>query len=122
MRARGGLGDGMAIATLIAAGRLDDRLIDRALGMLRELDPGAAFLHWIDEGDAADLHFAGKARDARWALDGLEGVDIVVQPDEPRWKRLLVWICAISRRASPAHSAAEQGRVPSCTPYRRCSA
>jgi phosphoserine phosphatase len=80
----------MRIATLIAAGRLDDRLLDRALGLLRELDPKAAFLHWIDEGDAADLCFAGKGRDARWALDGLEGVDIIVQPDEPRWKRLFV--------------------------------
>jgi phosphoserine phosphatase len=80
----------MAIATLIAAGRLDDRLIDRALGLLRELDPAAAFLHWIDEGDAADLRFAGDARSARWVLDGLEGVDLVVQPEEPRWKRLLV--------------------------------
>jgi phosphoserine phosphatase len=80
----------MGIATLIAAGRLDDRLIDRALGLLRELDPAACFLHWIDEGDAADLRFGGKAREARWALDGLEGVDVVVQPDEPRWKRLLV--------------------------------
>jgi phosphoserine phosphatase len=80
----------MAIATLIAAGRLDDRLIDRALGLLRELDPKAAFLHWIDEGEAADLRFSGKGRDARWALDDLDGVDIVVQDDEPRWKRLLV--------------------------------
>jgi len=80
----------MATATLIAAGRLDDRLLDRVLGLLRELDPAAAFLRWVDEGDAADLAFSGKARDARWALDGLEGVDIVVQPDEPRWKRLLV--------------------------------
>ena len=80
----------MGVATLIAAGRLDDRLIDRALGLLRELDPGAAFIHWIDEGDSADLRFSGNARDARWALEGLEGVDIVTQPDEPRWKRLLV--------------------------------
>jgi phosphoserine phosphatase len=80
----------MGVATLIAAGRLDDRLIDRVLGLLRELEPSAAFLRWIDEGDAADLRFAGKARDARWALDGLDGVDIIVQPDEPRWKRLLV--------------------------------
>jgi phosphoserine phosphatase len=80
----------MGIATLIAAGRLDDRLIDRALGLLRELDPKAAFLRWIDEGDAADLSFAGKPREARWALDGLDGVDVVVQPEEPRWKKLLV--------------------------------
>jgi phosphoserine phosphatase len=86
----GGFDDAMGIATLIAAGRLDDRLIERALGLLRELDPKAAFLQWIDEGDAADLRFGGSARDARWALDGLEGADIVVQPEEPRWKRLLV--------------------------------
>jgi phosphoserine phosphatase len=80
----------MTIATLIAAGKLDDRLVDRALGFLREFDPAAAFINWIDEGDAADLRFAGSARDARWALDNLEGVDIVVQPHEPRWKRLFV--------------------------------
>jgi phosphoserine phosphatase len=84
------LDDGMAIATLIAAGLLDDRLIDRVLGLLRELDPSAAFLDWIDEGDAADLRFAGDGKAARWALDGVEGADLVVQPDEPRWKRLLV--------------------------------
>jgi phosphoserine phosphatase len=80
----------MAIATLIAAGRLDDRLIDRALGLLRELDPQARFRHWIDEGDAADLNFAGDAKSARWALGALHGLDVVVQPDEPRWRRLLV--------------------------------
>ena len=78
------------MATLIAAGRLDDRLIDRALGLLRELDPNAAFVRWIDEGDAADIHFHGNAKDARWALDGLENLDIAVQPEEPRWKRLFV--------------------------------
>jgi phosphoserine phosphatase len=80
----------MAIATLIAAGGLDDRLIDRVLGLLREIDPKAAFAHWIDEGDAADLSFSGKAKDARWAIEGLEGIDVVVQPEEPRWRRLLV--------------------------------
>ena len=80
----------MAIATLIAAGRLDDRLIDRALGLLREVDPGASFSQWVDEGDAADLRFGGDTRSARWAVDAMEGVDIVVQPDEPRWRRLFV--------------------------------
>jgi phosphoserine phosphatase len=80
----------MAIATLIAAGRLDDRLVDRALGLLREIDPRASFSHWIDEGDAADLDFTGDLRGARWALAALEDVDVVVQPDEPRWKRLFV--------------------------------
>lgn len=60
------------------------------LGLLREFDPDSAFLHWIDEGDAADLRFSGSGKDARWALEGLEGVDVVFQADEPRWKRLLV--------------------------------
>jgi len=90
MTTSGGLVDGMGIATLIAAGKLDDRLLDRALGLLRELDPKAGFLHWIDEGDAADLNFSGDGKAARWALDGLEGADIVVQAEEPRWKRLFV--------------------------------
>jgi phosphoserine phosphatase len=80
----------MGLATLIAAGRLDDRLIERALGLLREIDPRAAFLNWIDEGDAADLSFGGDAKAARWALGALERVDLIVQADEPRWKRLFV--------------------------------
>jgi phosphoserine phosphatase len=80
----------MAIATLIAAGRLDDRLIDRALGLLREVDPKATFAHWIDEGDAADLRFVGDLKAARWALGALDEVDVIVQPDEPRWRRLFV--------------------------------
>jgi phosphoserine phosphatase len=80
----------MAIATLIAVGRLDDRLIDRALGLLREFDSKASFRQWIDEGDAADLRFIGDLKSARWALTALEGIDVVVQPEEPRWKRLLV--------------------------------
>ena len=80
----------MTIATLIAAGQLDDRLVERALGLLRELDPKAGFLRWIDEGDAADLRFGGDAKAARWALEELESVDIVVQQEEPRWKRLFV--------------------------------
>ena len=80
----------MAIATLIAAGRLDDRLVDRALGLLREIDPKAAFAGWIDEGDAADLGFAGDGGAARWALSSLDDVDVVIQPAEPRWRKLLV--------------------------------
>src|SRR5689334_14987988 len=90
MRNRGGFFAPMAIATLIAAGRLDDRLVDRALGLLREIDPKAAFDQWIDEGDAADLRFTGDAKAARWALSALEEVDVVVQPAEPRWRKLFV--------------------------------
>jgi phosphoserine phosphatase len=80
----------MAIVTLIAAGRLDDRIMDRALGLLREVDPKAAFSHWIDEGDAADVRFTGDLDGARWALSALEDIDVVVQGDEPRWKKLFV--------------------------------
>ena len=80
----------MGIATLIAAGRLDDRLVDRALGLLREVDPAARFAEWIDEGDAADLRFSGDTAAARWALSALADVDVVVQEDEPRFRRLLV--------------------------------
>jgi phosphoserine phosphatase len=80
----------MPIATLIAAGRLDDRLIDRALGLLREVDPGAEFSAWIDEGDAADLRFSGDFKAARWALAELEGVDVFVQDEEPRFRHLFV--------------------------------
>lgn len=80
----------MLIATLIAAGRLDDRLVDRALGLLRELNPKARFGGWIDEGDAVDLRVNADARAVRWALESLPEVDVVVQPDEPRFRKLLV--------------------------------
>ncbi|HUE78735.1 MAG TPA: phosphoserine phosphatase SerB [Sphingomicrobium sp.] len=80
----------MGIATLIAAGRLDDRLVERALALLRELDPGAAFAAWIDEGDAADLSFSTDAKPARWVLEGLPGVDVIVQADASRVRNLLV--------------------------------
>ena len=80
----------MLIVTLIAKGRLDDRLVDRALGLLREADPDARFGSWIDEGDAADLLASGDVQAIRWALQSLPQVDVVVQPDEPRFRRLLV--------------------------------
>jgi phosphoserine phosphatase len=80
----------MLIATLIAAGRLDDRLVDRALGLLREIDPKARFGAWIDEGDAADLLVSGEPHVVRWALESLPEADIVVQAAEPRFRKLLV--------------------------------
>jgi phosphoserine phosphatase len=80
----------MFIATLIAAGRLDDRLVDRALGLLREIDPEARFGAWIDEGDAVDLHVSGNPMAIRWALESLPETDVVVQPPEPRFRKLLV--------------------------------
>lgn len=80
----------MFIATVIAAGRLDDRLVDRALGALREVDPNASFGGWIDEGDAVDLSFSGDSGAARWALEELPETDVVVQRVEPRFRKLLV--------------------------------
>ena len=65
-------------------------MVDRALGLLREVDPKATFRHWLDEGDAADLQFTGDFKTARWTLSALQDVDVVIQPDEPRWKRLFV--------------------------------
>ncbi|WP_033921327.1 phosphoserine phosphatase SerB [Sphingomonas sp. 37zxx] len=46
---------------------------------------------WIDEGVAADLYFDGASLAARDALEGvIPGVDIVVQPQADRLKRLLI--------------------------------
>ena len=80
----------MGIATLIAAGRLDDRLVDRALGLLREIDSTAEFAAWLDEGDAADLRFSTDIKAVRWALAELPGVDLIAQPEAGREKALLV--------------------------------
>mgnify|MGYP002777007166 FL=1 len=65
----------MVTVTLIAAGRLDDRLLGEALRRV----PGAAFASWIDEGDAADLNVAD-ASEARAAFERWEGCDIIVDP------------------------------------------
>ena len=75
----------MLIATLIAAGRLDDRLLAGALERL----PGASFHAWIDEGEAADLQVPNAAS-ARAALEDWQGCDVVVQPAAQRPKQLLV--------------------------------
>ena len=76
----------MVIATLIAAARLDERLLDAALMRL----PGSRFVRWIDEGDAADVEAEADDRTVRGALEGWEGVDIIPHPPGPREKKLLV--------------------------------
>ena len=65
----------MAIATLIAAGRLDDRL----LGEVFERLVGARLEVWIDEGEAADVAFVGDVKAARAALSGIEGLDFAIR-------------------------------------------
>jgi len=72
------------IATLIAAGRLDDRLVAEAIERL----PGARFHGWIDEGDAVDLEVEDAAA-ARAALECWNGCDVIIQPVQGREKKLL---------------------------------
>ncbi|HEY0629644.1 MAG TPA: phosphoserine phosphatase SerB [Sphingomicrobium sp.] len=76
----------MTIATLIAAGRLDERLLQAALKQL----PGARSARWVDQGEAADIESHADAGAVRTAYEGWEGVDVVVHPPGPREKRLLV--------------------------------
>ena len=76
----------MAIATLIAAGRLDERLVGEALERL----PGASFVAWVDRGDAADFAIDGDPAAARLALDEWEGVDFAVHRDGRKEVRLFV--------------------------------
>src|SRR5689334_279486 len=73
MRASGGFG--LAIATLIAAGRLDDRLLGEVLARLGD----AQFSAWIDEGEAADVTFCADLRAAHVSLSEIEGLDFAIR-------------------------------------------
>ncbi len=72
--------------TLIAADRLDDRLLRAALDRVE----GARFGAWVEPGSAADVHASPSIADIRAAYEGWEGVDVVVHPPGPREKQLLV--------------------------------
>jgi phosphoserine phosphatase len=76
----------LAIATLIAAGRLDERLLAAAMARL----PGSRFKRWIDQTDAADIEFDGDPAAFRSAFQGWEGVDLVAHRPGAREKKLLV--------------------------------
>jgi phosphoserine phosphatase len=76
----------LTIATLIAAGRLDERLLAAAL----ERMPDARLVRWIDEGDAADVEADLDRRNIRQAYEGWEGIDVVAHQLGPREKKLLV--------------------------------
>jgi phosphoserine phosphatase len=76
----------LTIATLIAAGRLDERLLGAALARI----PGMLFLRWIDEGNAADIEADADREAIRAAYEGWEEIDIIVHPPGPREKKLLV--------------------------------
>jgi phosphoserine phosphatase len=76
----------LVIATLIAAGRLDERLLALALDRV----PGSHLVRWIDEGDAADLEISADQAVVRAAFSGWEGGDIIPHKPGPREKLLLV--------------------------------
>lgn len=81
----------MFTATLIAAGRLTPNIVAEAERRLAAAGCVPAATGWIDEGDAADLHFGFDPAAARAALeDVFEGVDLVVQRLAGRRKMLLV--------------------------------
>ena len=76
----------MTIATLIAAGRLDERLLVAALERL----PGAHLSRWVEWGDAVDIEVNAGRTAVRAAYEGWEGVDVIAHPPGPREKKLLV--------------------------------
>jgi phosphoserine phosphatase len=89
MRATGGFA--LTIATLIAAGRLEDRLVLAANDELRGGGLETGDWWWIDRNDAADLQFTGPLEAAQRALGAYaEYLDFVIQPPGPREKKLLV--------------------------------
>ena len=47
-------------------------------------------LTWIDDGDAADLHFDGEVAAARAALDAIDGLDVAIRAGERVPARLFV--------------------------------
>ncbi|MEA3001233.1 MAG: phosphoserine phosphatase [Sphingomonadales bacterium] len=81
----------MFIATLIAADRLSSGEISAAEDALRAAGVHAFGRSWIEEDKACDLLFSMLTGAARRALEGLlPGVDVVVQGEAGRRRRLLV--------------------------------
>ena len=76
----------MTMATLIAAGRLDERLLSAALARVA----GMRIAQWVEPGSAADLETAVNAAELRAVFEGWEGVDIIPLAPGAREKKLLV--------------------------------
>jgi phosphoserine phosphatase len=72
--------------TLIAADRLDERLLREAIARV----PGMRLAGWVETGSAADLVSDAPPPTLREAFGEWEGVDVIVHPAGPREKRLLV--------------------------------
>jgi phosphoserine phosphatase len=81
----------MFIATLIAKDRLADGDISVASDALADAGLAPFGRSWIEADRACDLLFSGAPGGARSALEGLvPGVDVVVQGESSRRRRLLV--------------------------------
>jgi phosphoserine phosphatase len=80
----------LTIATLIAAGRLDESLLRGALDRLSVAGLAAEASGWVDPGDAVDLSVHGDGQAIRAVLEQWEGVDIIPHADGDRSKRLFV--------------------------------
>src|SRR5687768_1426563 len=81
----------MFIATLIAKDRLAGGDISAASDALAAAGMAPYGRSWIEADKACDLLFSADPARARSALDGLvEGVDVVVQGEASRRRRLLV--------------------------------
>src|SRR3954468_15362286 len=81
----------MFIATLIAAERLSSGDISVAEDALRDAGVHAFGRSWIEEDRACDLLFSMLPLTARRALEGLlPGIDVVVQGEAGRRRKLLV--------------------------------
>lgn len=81
----------MFIATLIAAETLSAGDISSAADRLAESGATAIVQRVIEPGKAIDLGFTGNAAAARTALEGMiSGVDVVIQLEAVRRRRLLV--------------------------------
>jgi phosphoserine phosphatase len=80
----------MFTATLIAAGRLTRGDISSGIDALEQAGCRPTQGVWIDEGDAADLPFALDPTSGRAAIEGMHGIDVIVQPSANRRKKLLV--------------------------------
>ena len=81
----------MFIATLIAKDRLADGDISAAADALAAAGMAPFGRSWIEEDKACDLLFSAAPGPARAALEGLiPGVDVIVQGEASRRRRLLV--------------------------------
>jgi phosphoserine phosphatase len=74
------------MATLIAAGRLDESLLRAALARAG----GMRLIQWVEPGSAADVAGDASAAALRAAFDGWEGVDLIPSSAGAREKKLLV--------------------------------